>query len=205
MKPAPPDRVGDPVDDVPLLNLPNALTCVRLLLVPVFGWLLMTENGQNTALRLLAGLVFVVASATDFADGELARRRNLVTTFGKVADPIADKALIGVALIGLSLLGELAWWITVVILAREIAVTLLRFWVIRHGVIPASRGGKAKTVAQMLAIVVYLLPWAGSVATLVRGVTISVALLLTVATGVDYLLRARALRRAGGLGSGVAA
>ena len=137
--------------------------------------------------------MFVVASATDFVDGELARRQGLVTTFGKIADPIADKALTGTALVGLSYLGELPWWVTIVILVREIGVTLLRFWVIRHGVIPASRGGKAKTVAQMVAILLYLLPLTGWLVT-AREVVMGVAVLLTVVTGVDYVARALRLR-----------
>ena len=103
-------------------------------------------------------MVFAVASVTDRLDGDLARRRSLVTDFGKIADPIADKALTGAALIGLSALDELPWWVTVVILVRELGITLLRFWVIRHGVIPASRGGKLKTLLQTVAIGLYVLP-----------------------------------------------
>ncbi len=133
---------------------------------------------------------------TDVVDGELARRQGLVTTFGKVADPIADKALVGTALVALSVLGDLPWWVTVVILAREIGVTLLRFWVIGHGMIPASRGGKAKTAAQMLAILLYLLPLSGWWVSARTGV-LAVALVLTVVTGVDYVARANRLRRAG--------
>ena len=190
-----PDHVGDPVGSPSAVNLPNALTVLRLLLVPVFAWLLLREGGTDSASRIWSAVVFAFASFTDLVDGELARRRGQVTNFGKVADPIADKALTGTALVGLSYLGELPWWITLVILAREIGVTLLRFWVIRHGVIPASRGGKVKTAAQVLAILLYLLPvpswllWA-------RTVSIAVALLLTVATGVDYAGRALRLRRA---------
>ena len=140
--------------------------------------------------------VFVAASLTDLVDGELARRQGQVTTFGKVADPIADKALTGTALVGLSYLGELPWWVTIVILVREIGVTLLRFWVIRRGVIPASRGGKAKTVAQMVAIFMYLLPLTGWLVT-AREVVMGVAVLLTIGTGIDYVARAMRLRRAG--------
>jgi CDP-diacylglycerol--glycerol-3-phosphate 3-phosphatidyltransferase len=195
IKPAPPDHVGDPVQSPSALNLPNALTVLRLLLVPVFAWLLLRDGGDDSASRVWAALVFVVASATDFVDGELARRQGLVTTFGKVVDPIADKALTGTALVGLSYLGELPWWVTVVILVREIGVTLLRFWVIRHGVIPASRGGKAKTAAQMVAIFLYLLPLTGWLVG-AREVVMGVAVLLTLATGVDYVVRAVRLRSA---------
>ncbi len=193
IRPAPPDHVGDPVQSPSALNVPNALTLLRLALVPVFAWLLLRQGGDDSASRIWASVVFVVASATDFVDGELARRQGLVTTFGKVVDPIADKALTGTALVGLSYLGELPWWVTVVILVREIGVTLLRFWVIRIGVMPASRGGKAKTAAQMLAILLYLLPLDGPWLT-VRAVAMGVALVLTVVTGLDYCLRASRLR-----------
>ena len=186
-----PDPMADPPSPSRLWNLPNGLTMLRLLLVPVFGYLLLV--GQSDASRWLAALVFVVASATDLADGAIARARNLVTTFGKVADPIADKALTGVALLGLSWLGELPWWITVVILGREITITLTRFVVIRHGVIPASRGGKAKTVSQMLAIILYIVPVGGWVAD-VRGWVMLIAVALTVLTGIDYIVRAVRLR-----------
>lgn len=194
MKPAPPDHVGDPVQSPSAVNLPNALTLLRLLLVPVFLWLLLRENGDDASSRVWASVVFVVAGATDFVDGELARRQGLVTTFGKVVDPIADKALTGAALLGLSSLGDLPWWVTVVILVREIGVTLLRFWVIRIGVIPASRGGKLKTAAQMLAILLYLLPLTGWLVT-ASAVVMGVAVLLTLVTGVDYVARAWRLRR----------
>lgn len=194
MKPPPLDHVADPVQSPSVLNLPNALTLLRLLLVPVFAWLLLREGGDDTTSRVWAAVVFLVAGATDFVDGELARRMNLVTSFGKIVDPIADKALTGTALLGLSWLGDLPWWVTIVILVREIGVTILRFAVIRHGVIAASRGGKAKTVAQMLAILLYLLPLSGWLVTVRTGVML-VAVVLTVVTGIDYVLRAMRLRR----------
>ena len=189
-----PDPMADPPSPSRLWNLPTALTMLRLLLVPVFCYLLLVDSGQSERSRWLAAIVFVVASATDLADGAIARARNLVTTFGKVADPIADKALTGVALLGLSWLGELPWWVTVVILGREITITVTRFIVIRHGVIPASRGGKAKTVMQMLAILLYIIPVDGWVAD-VRGWVMLVAVALTVLTGIDYIVRAIHLRR----------
>ena len=129
--------------------------------MPVFGWALFQDHGTDTTWRIVAFVVFAVASATDRLDGDLARRRGLVTDVGKMADPIADKALTGTALVGLSALDLLPWWVTVVILARELGITLLRFWVIRHGVIPASRGGKYKTFLQTVAIGLYLLPLHG--------------------------------------------
>ena len=190
-----PDHAGDPVGTSRWATLPNLLTLIRLLLVPVLAVLLLADDGLDPALRWAAMTVFVVAALTDLADGELARRSGAVTTLGKIADPVADKALTGVALIGLSLLGDLPWWVTIVILAREVAVTVLRFVVIRHGVIPASRGGKVKTVAQVIAIALYLAPL-GTWADPARIVTMGIALVLTIATGIDYAVRAWRLTRA---------
>jgi len=191
MNPAGPDHVGDPVSRVSSVNVPNALTVARLLCVPVLIWCLSTPD-----LRWWAVVIFVVASATDFVDGAVARRYSQVTNFGKVADPIADKALTGVALIGLSILGDLWWWVTLVILVREVGITLLRMWVIRIGVIPASRGGKAKTVTQMIAISMLLAPvtsvwWLDAA----YGV-MAIALALTVVTGCDYVIRVVRMRSA---------
>ncbi len=180
-------------------NLPNLLTVTRILLVPVFGWLLLADGGRDTGHRLAALGVFVVAMITDSLDGDLARRRGLVTDFGKVSDPIADKALMGMALVGLSSIGEVWWWVTVTILVREVGVTVVRFLVIRHGVMPASRGGKLKTALQtaalsMLVFPLRALPLAG-VWFVVAYVVLGAALVVTVATGVDYLVKARRLRR----------
>jgi CDP-diacylglycerol---glycerol-3-phosphate 3-phosphatidyltransferase len=176
-------------------NLANALTVARLGLVPVFVVLLVAGRDEHTGWRLAATAVFIVASLTDRVDGAVARRRGTVTDFGKIADPIADKALIGAALIGLSSISELAWWVTIVVLAREVGVTLLRFWVIRRAVIAASRGGKIKTVVQTVAIGLYLLPLHGFLAS-ARAWLMAVAVVITLATGVDYLARAVRIRRA---------
>ena len=195
MKPPIPDRAADPVGNAPVVNLPNALTVLRVMCVPLLAVLLYLDDGTRGPMRDAAALVFVLASITDLMDGAIARRYGLVTTFGKVADPIADKALTGVALIGLSLMGDLSWWVTVVILVREIGVTVLRFWVIEHGVIPASRGGKAKTLAQTVAITMYLadvpLAWWPTASAVVMGI----AVILTIVTGLDYVVRAVRLRR----------
>jgi len=156
---------------------------------------------DGTGYRIAAFLAFGVASVTDLLDGELARRRNLITDFGKIADPIADKALTGAALVTLSALGELAWWVTVVILAREISVTLLRFWVIRRGVIAASRGGKLKTLLQVVAIALYVLPEPPA---LLREVVMAAAVAVTVVTGIDYGVRAVRLHRRPPAGAGAA-
>jgi len=178
-------------------NVPNALTVLRLVLVPLFVWLLLREGGDTDSNRLLATATFVVAIVTDRFDGDIARRWNLVTNFGKIADPIADKALTGAAFIGLSYLGELPWWVTVVVLVREWGVTALRFWVIRHGVMPASRGGKLKTVLQAIALGLYLLPWQ-SFAPLhwTAMAFMGAAVIVTIVTGIDYVGRALRLRAA---------
>ena len=183
-----------PAPGVGIVNIANVLTVGRLCLVPVFLALLMAGTGHETGLRVWAWGTFAVASVTDRIDGELARRRGLVTAFGQIADPIADKALTGAALIGLSALGDLPWSVTVVVLVREVGVTLLRFWVIRHGVIPASRGGKLKTLLQGLAIGLYVLPLRGVFAT-ARWWLMAAALVVTVVTGADYVLRALRLRQ----------
>ena len=174
-------------------NVANGLTALRLVLVPVFAWLLFVEGGNDPEWRIAAAVVFFVAAMTDRLDGDIARRRGLVTDLGKIADPIADKALTGTALVGLSLLGELSWWVTVVVLVREIGITLLRFVIIRHGVLPAGRGGKLKTVVQGLAILLYLLPLSGS-AHVVAVVVMACAVMLTVVTGIDYVAQAYRLR-----------
>lgn len=185
-----------PAGAVPLWNPANLLTMSRLVLVPVFLVALFAGNGTDPLWRATAALVFAIASLTDRFDGDLARRRGQVTNFGKIADPIADKALIGAALIGLSLLGELPWWITLLIGFRELGVTALRFWVLRHGVIPASRGGKVKAFAQAVAIGLYVLPLPAS-ADPVLWVVMGIALVLTVVTGIDYVVRALRLRATG--------
>jgi CDP-diacylglycerol--glycerol-3-phosphate 3-phosphatidyltransferase len=188
------DPLAREVQPVSLWNIANALTVARLLLVPVFVALLFHDGADEPAWRAWAFAVFAVASVTDRLDGELARKRGLVTDFGKVADPIADKALTGSALVGLSVLGELPWWVTVVVLVREVGVTLLRFWVIRHGVIAASRGGKLKTLLQGVAIGLYVLVIDGWLRT-VSAVVMAAAVALTVVTGVDYVYRALRVRR----------
>jgi CDP-diacylglycerol--glycerol-3-phosphate 3-phosphatidyltransferase len=172
-----------------LVNLANALTVVRLILVPVVVAFLLAGG---TGWRVAAFFAFGIASLTDLLDGRIARSRGLITDFGKIADPIADKALTGGALVTLSALGWLAWWVTVVILAREIAVTGLRFWVIRRDVIAASRGGKLKTMLQVVAISLYILP---GLPDWVRMVVMAAAVVATLATGGDYAMRAVKLRR----------
>jgi CDP-diacylglycerol---glycerol-3-phosphate 3-phosphatidyltransferase len=180
-------------------NIANGLTLLRLVLVPLFAWLLLRDSGSETGNRLLAAAAFAVAIVTDRFDGDIARRWNLVTNFGKIADPIADKALTGAAFIGLSLLGELGWWVTAVVLVREWGVTALRFWVIRYGVMPASRGGKLKTVLQSIALTMFLLPWHQvwhGVFHWLAVVVMAAAVVVTLVTGLDYVRRAVRLRAA---------
>jgi len=181
------------VTDKPgLVNVANGLTVIRILLVPVFVACMLAGG---TAWRLTALAAFCVASFTDLLDGRLARSRGLVTDFGKIADPVADKALTGAALICLSALGELPWWVTAVIMFRELGVTALRFWVIRRGVIAASRGGKLKTLLQVIAICLYILPAGLSPPGLLRGLVMAAAVVVTLVTGVDYVQQALRLRR----------
>jgi CDP-diacylglycerol--glycerol-3-phosphate 3-phosphatidyltransferase len=188
-QPAPPARA--PLPGPGLVNAANALTVLRLALVPIFVACLLAGG---PGWRVVAFIAFSVASVTDLLDGRIARRRGLITDFGKIADPIADKALTGSALVTLSALGELPWWVTAVILAREVSVTALRFWVIRRGVIAASRGGKLKTLLQVVAIALYVLPLPGALA-VVREAVMAAAVVVTVITGIDYGVRAVRLRR----------
>ncbi|OBG87673.1 CDP-diacylglycerol--glycerol-3-phosphate 3-phosphatidyltransferase [Mycobacterium sp. NS-7484] len=173
-------------------NLANVLTGVRMVLVPVFLVFLFVGDGHETGWRIAAFAVFAIAVITDHFDGALARSYGMITEFGTLADPIADKALIGAALIGLSLLDDLPWWITVVVLFREIGITVLRFAVLRHGVIPASRGGKLKTLVQAVAIGLFVLPlhaWP-TIWLDVAWAIMWVAVVLTVLTGADYVISA---------------
>ncbi|WP_449372383.1 CDP-diacylglycerol--glycerol-3-phosphate 3-phosphatidyltransferase [Arthrobacter psychrolactophilus] len=189
-------------------NLPNALTLLRIVMVPFFVWSFVADDGDYGLLRWISVVIFVVAIYTDKLDGDIARARGLITSFGKIADPIADKLLIGSALIMLSAMGELWWWVTIVMLVRELGITLLRFVVIRYGVMAASKGGKLKTVMQTVAIFVYLLPVTPATGwlSLLALVIMLAALAVTVVTGIDYLVKAWALRTAGrsGLNSGSA-
>ncbi|KEG39621.1 CDP-diacylglycerol--glycerol-3-phosphate 3-phosphatidyltransferase [Streptomyces althioticus] len=184
------------VDQASVWNIANLLTMLRLLLVPAFVMLMLADGGYDPAWRSLAWAAFAIAMITDLFDGHLARTYNLVTDFGKIADPIADKAIMGAALICLSALGDLPWWVTGVILGRELGITLLRFLVIRYGVIPASRGGKLKTLTQGVAVGMYVLALTGWLATL-RWWVMAAAVVLTVATGLDYVKQAIVLRRQG--------
>jgi CDP-diacylglycerol--glycerol-3-phosphate 3-phosphatidyltransferase len=178
---------------VPLFNIANILTMIRIVLVPVFLVVLFVDHGQTTSWRLGAMAIFIVAAVSDRIDGQLARKYGLVTDFGKLMDPIADKALIGAALIGLSMLGDLSWWVTGVIIARELGITLLRFAVLRHAVIPAGKGGKLKTLVQAVAIGFYLCPLPSGW-DVVSWLLMAAAVVLTVVTGLEYVVQAIRLR-----------
>ncbi|MCX5051460.1 CDP-diacylglycerol--glycerol-3-phosphate 3-phosphatidyltransferase [Streptomyces sp. NBC_00201] len=188
--------VAAAVNQASVWNIANLLTMLRLLLVPGFVALMLADGGYDPAWRSLAWAAFAIAMITDLFDGHLARAYDLVTDFGKIADPIADKAIMGAALICLSSLGDLPWWVTIVILGRELGITLLRFLVIRYGVIPASRGGKIKTLTQGVAVGMYVLALTGWLATL-RWWVMAAAVVLTVVTGLDYVRQAIVLRRQG--------
>jgi CDP-diacylglycerol--glycerol-3-phosphate 3-phosphatidyltransferase len=198
-------RPAAPLAESSPWNVPNALTAFRIVLVPVFAWMLLAHPDEP-GWRLLTAGVFTLAILTDSLDGYLARRHNLVTKFGKLADPIADKALTGMALVCLSIIGELWWWATIVILVREWGITILRFAMLRYGVMAAGRGGKIKTFVQAIAIILYLLPlaslatWSPVLATVTTTVAVVVmlaAVLLTVVSGLDYVREAIRLRRQG--------
>ncbi|MDU0349246.1 CDP-diacylglycerol--glycerol-3-phosphate 3-phosphatidyltransferase [Actinomyces sp. MRS3W] len=183
----------------PLLNIANALTVLRLILVPVFVWL-MLQPGD--VLRMIATVVFIVAAVTDKLDGQLARSRGLITSFGKIADPIADKALTLSAFILLSVAGRLWWWVTIIIIVRELGITLMRFMMLRRAVMAASRGGKLKTTLQMTGLIGLLAPWTmflpgwlATALTVAAYVAIGAALVVTVITGVDYVAQAIKIAR----------
>jgi CDP-diacylglycerol--glycerol-3-phosphate 3-phosphatidyltransferase len=174
-------------------NVANIVTVARILLAPVFIWLLIADAGEGGVLRWVAAGLFLVAILTDAVDGFLARSRNLITDQGKLLDPIADKVLIGGALVSLSILLELPWWVTIVILVRELGITALRLAVLRDHVIAASILGKVKTVVQAVAISFALVPLPqllGGWMNTVNFVLMAAALLLTIVSGVEYLWQA---------------
>lgn len=188
------DQPAGPPETTPW-NVPNALTAFRCVLVPVFAWMLLAHP-DDVGWRIATTVVFTMAILTDSIDGYVARKYNIITRFGKLADPIADKALTGMAFIGLSIIGELAWWVTIVILVREWGITVMRFFMLRYGVMAANRGGKIKTVLQAVALILYLLPLpvSGPLHWL-AVVMMAAAFLVTVLTGLDYVREAIKLRR----------
>lgn len=186
-------------------NVPNALTALRILLVPFFGWALLVDGGSSITWRVVAATIFIVAMITDKIDGDLARKHNIVTNFGKIADPVADKALTGMAFIGLSIIGELWWAVTALVLVREWSVTIMRLSVAKHVVIAASQGGKVKTVLQSVALGGLILPLRqfdgafGAFTTVLWwlfALALAAAVVATVTTGAQFFRDAFAQRRA---------
>ena len=192
------DELTSPGAQPSIWNIPNALTTLRIVMVPFFAWALLVDDGRDNTWRWVAFGLFVAAMITDKIDGDLARKHNLITNFGKIADPIADKALTGMAFIGLSIIGELWWWVTAVVLIREWGITFMRFWLIKHDVIvPASQGGKLKTMVQTIALALLIAPvrhlegsWEtiGMVAWWIGVVLMAAAVAITVVTGYDYVV-----------------
>jgi CDP-diacylglycerol--glycerol-3-phosphate 3-phosphatidyltransferase len=185
-------------------NIANIITVVRIFLAPVFIWLLLLDDGEMGLIRYLAAALFIFAIVTDTVDGHLARGRNLITNVGIILDPIADKVLTGGALVALSILGELPWWVTILILVREFGITIYRFAVLSHVVVPASRGGKLKTVLQSIAISLFLVPLftvLGPWVLWLNWSVMAIAVVLTVYTGIEYLWQAWRHTRKSNLGA----
>lgn len=183
----------------PLLNIANALTVLRLVLVPVFVWVYLVDTPERS---LAAWAVFALAAATDKLDGYLARSRHLITDFGKIADGIADKFLISAALILLSWHGRLWWWVTVLMIGRELFITVMRMVVVKKKVMPAGRGGKIKMFMQSMGIAGLLIPWAsflpGPVATgfvWLSYAMLAVAMYFSISSAVEYVKEARHISR----------
>lgn len=170
-------------------NLPNSLTIFRVLALPFCAYALFKNNGEDPDWRIIAFVLFFIVGLSDILDGKIARDRNQITELGKLLDPIADKAMLATATIGASILGMLPWWITIVFLTREIAVTILRLAVLKRGVIAASRGGKLKSFFQSFGVGFYILPLPTYLYT-PRDIFMAIAVLLTVTTGVDYFRKA---------------
>jgi CDP-diacylglycerol--glycerol-3-phosphate 3-phosphatidyltransferase len=190
-----------PVSNV---NLPNALTTLRIVMVPFFGYALLVDGGDSVLWRCVAFTLFVLAMITDKIDGDIARARNLVTNFGKIADPIADKAITGMAFIGLSIVGDIYWWVTVLVLVREWSVTLLRLSVLKHVVIAAAPSGKIKTTLQAIALAALCLPLRqvegaldtiGNVLFYVSQVLLAGAVAMTLWSGYEFFRDVRRARR----------
>ena len=185
-------------------NLPNALTTLRIVLVPFFGWALLVDGGESGTWRTVAWVLFAVAMVTDKIDGDIARSRNLITDFGKIADPIADKAITGMAFIGLSIIGELWWWVTIIVLVREWGVTIARLSIAKDVVMAANASGKAKTMAQALALGGFVAPFAhlpggwhvpGMVVWWLSAALMAIAFVLTLTSGAEFARDAVRARR----------
>ena len=171
------------------MNLPNALTVFRILALPFCAWALFQKDGQDPTWQIIAWSSFFIVGMTDVLDGRIARKRNQISNFGIILDPIADKAFIATALVGLSILGKMPWWVTAFILIREIGVTILRFAVIKREVISANRGGKLKSLLQNFSVGFYILPLP-TYLYLPRDILLGIAIVLTVWSGIEYFRNA---------------
>jgi len=185
-------------------NVPNALTTLRIVMVPFFGWALLHHDGHDNAWRWIAYALFAIAMVTDKIDGDLARKHGLITDFGKIADPIADKAITGMAFIGLSIIGELWWWVTIIVLVREWGVTIARLSIAKDVVMAANASGKAKTMAQALALGGFVAPFAhlpggwhvpGMVVWWLSAALMAIAFVLTLTSGAEFARDAVRARR----------
>jgi len=183
------------------LNLPNVLTTLRIVLVPFFAAALLIDGGDSIAWRLTAFVIFGVAMITDKIDGDIARKRGLITDFGKIADPIADKAMTGMAFIGLAIIYDNPWWwaITIVVELREWSVTILRLSILKKVVIAADQLGKIKTTFQAVGLSGLILPlldpdlpgWMQTPAEVLFYIAlflVGIAVALTIISGVQFFL-----------------
>ena len=171
-------------------NLPNSLTLFRIAALPWCAYALFKNGGDDSTWRVIAWLSFFIVGITDIFDGRIARSRRQVTSLGAFLDPVADKFAIGTAMIGLSIQHKFSWWVTFIILFREVGITILRLAVInKKGVIPASKGGKLKTFFIGFGIGFYILPLPTYLHTS-RDIFMRLGVILTVVTGVDYLKKA---------------
>jgi CDP-diacylglycerol--glycerol-3-phosphate 3-phosphatidyltransferase len=199
------DPIGMEQRQVSNFNIANVLTTLRIVMVPFFGWALLQDGGDSTTWRWVAFAIFAVAMVTDKIDGDLARKHDLITDFGKIADPIADKAITGMAFIGLSIIGALWWWVTIVVLVREWSVTIARLSIARQVVMAARQSGKVKTVAQAVALGGFIAPFKdlpgvwdtpGEVLWWISALLMAVAVVLTVTSGLEFARDAVRQRRA---------
>ena len=171
------------------MNLPNALTIFRILALPFCAWALFKEGGEDPNWQIIAWTSFFLVGLTDILDGRIARKRNQVSSFGAILDPIADKAFIGTALVGLSILGKIPLWVTAIILFREIGITIIRLAIVNRKVISANRGGKIKSLLQNFSVGFYILPLPENLY-LPRDILLGAAVVLTITTGLEYLRNA---------------
>ena len=168
------------------MNIPNALTVARILALPFCAWALFKNGGDDPTWQIIAWCMFFVVGMTDVLDGRIARKRNQISSFGILLDPIADKAFIATALIGLSLLEKMPWLVTIVILTREVGITILRFAVIKRGIIAASKGGKIKSLLQNFSVGFYMLPLPEYLY-MPRDILLGIAIILTLTSGYEYI------------------